>query len=296
VQQHSLQRSVTSLTVSCAYRRDGRKCLCKLLVDRVELLAVAAPAATCTPVTRASEGCSTRRAPCKARDAACAVQRAKCSVVACNVRRAAAVPHETIQQSNTIGVCYGAKNSTTTSFVASVTIDRTVAPTTTCACHVLHSCNYKPRWHPLEASRSPGGDVAAKARQITNDTCRLHGIGLACVATSAPGLGPHLPEEDVAGVSVPSPGADVAAAQMWERRAQSRCRCGHGAGPRLGGSEPSPGADVAGVSPVPVQMWPRRWPAPRRQCSRRRIGAVAFGGVAQSITAACASLAVRRCC
>jgi hypothetical protein len=174
VQQHSLQRSVTSLMVSCAYRRDGRKCLGKLLVDRVELLAVAAPAATCTPLTRASEGCSTRRAPCKARDAACAVQRAKCSVVACNVRRAAAVPHETIQQSNTIGVCYGAKNSTTTSFVASVTIDRTVAPTTTCACHVLHSCNYKPRWHPLEASRSPGGDVAAKARQITNDTCRLH--------------------------------------------------------------------------------------------------------------------------
>ena len=35
--------------------------------------------------------------------------------------------------------------------------------------------------------------------------------------------------------------------QMWQRSAQSRCRCG--------GGEPSPGADVAGVSPVPVQMW-----------------------------------------
>ena len=45
-----------------------------------------------------------------------------------------------------------------------------------------------------------------------------------------------------------SPGADVAAAspvlvQMWQRRAQSRCRCGR--------NESSPGADVAGVSPGP---------------------------------------------
>ncbi len=43
----------------------------------------------------------------------------------------------------------------------------------------------------------------------------------------------------------PSPGADVARAspvpaQMWEERAQSRCRCGRG--------EPSPGADVGGAS------------------------------------------------
>jgi len=130
--------ALTAAAQGHAYRRDRRECLGKLLVDRVELLAVAAPAATFvhTGDARKRAGCSTRRAPCKARDAACAVQRAKCSVAACNVRRAAAVPHETIQQSNTIGVCYGAKNSTTTSFVASVTIDRTVAPTTTCACHV----------------------------------------------------------------------------------------------------------------------------------------------------------------
>ncbi len=33
--------------------------------------------------------------------------------------------------------------------------------------------------------------------------------------------------------------------------ARSRCRCG--------GGEPGPGADVAGVSPVPVQMWPLPW-------------------------------------
>ncbi len=36
-------------------------------------------------------------------------------------------------------------------------------------------------------------------------------------------------------------------AQLWQRRAQPRCRCGRGG--------PSPGADVAGVSPVPAQMW-----------------------------------------
>ena len=44
-------------------------------------------------------------------------------------------------------------------------------------------------------------------------------------------------------------GVSLVPVQMWQGRAQSRCRCGRG--------EPSPGADVAGVSPVPVQMWQR---------------------------------------
>jgi len=35
-------------------------------------------------------------------------------------------------------------------------------------------------------------------------------------------------------------------AQMWQRRAQSRRRCGSG--------ERSPGEDVAAMSPVPVQL------------------------------------------
>ena len=132
-----------------------------------------------------------------------------------HVRHAAAVPHATIQRNNTIGVCYGAKNSTTTSFVASVTIDRIVAPTATCACHVAFVRS--PRWQPLEASRSPGGDVAAKARRITSDTSPLE---LDCAWT-----GPAPPRRRW-GRSEPNPGADVAAV-----------RCGSG--------EPSPGADVA---------------------------------------------------
>jgi hypothetical protein len=50
----------------------------------------------------------------------------------------------------------------------------------------------------------------------------------------------------------PSPDADVAAVrpvpvQMWQGRAQSRCRCGRGG--------PSPGADLSGAGPVSVQMW-----------------------------------------
>ena len=44
------------------------------------------------------------------------------------------------------------------------------------------------------------------------------------------------------------------AVQMWQRRAESRCRCGSG--------EPSPEADVAAVRPVPVQMWPGVRPVP----------------------------------
>jgi hypothetical protein len=61
-----------------------------------------------------------------------------------------------------------------------------------------------------------------------------------------------------------NPGADVAGAspvpvQMWQGRAQSRCRCGRG--------EPSPGADVAGASPVPVQMWQGRAQS-RRRCGK----------------------------
>ena len=46
--------------------------------------------------------------------------------------------------------------------------------------------------------------------------------------------------------------------QMWQGRAQSRCRCERGEPQSLcgcGRGEPSPGADVAGVSPVPVQTW-----------------------------------------
>jgi hypothetical protein len=45
-------------------------------------------------------------------------------------------------------------------------------------------------------------------------------------------------------------GASPVPVQMWQGRAQSRCRCGRG--------EPGPGADAAGVSPVPVQMWQGR--------------------------------------
>ncbi len=65
-----------------------------------------------------------------------------------------------------------------------------------------------------------------------------------------------------------SRGADVVRVspvpvRMWQRRAQSRCRCG--------GGEPSPGADVAGVSPVPVQMWQRR--AAMRLSNGRSAGA-----------------------
>ena len=47
--------------------------------------------------------------------------------------------------------------------------------------------------------------------------------------------------------------------QMWQGRAQSRCRCGRSEpdpGADVARGEPSPGADVAGASPVPVQMWP----------------------------------------
>jgi hypothetical protein len=75
----------------------------------------------------------------------------------------------------------------------------------------------------------------------------------------------------------PSPGADV---QMWEGRAQSRCRCGRG-GPspgadvaavsqswcRCGRGGPSPGADVGGVGPVLVQMW-EGWAQSRCRCGR----------------------------
>ena len=45
--------------------------------------------------------------------------------------------------------------------------------------------------------------------------------------------------------------------QMWQRRAQSRRRCGRG--------EPSPSADVPAVSPVPAQMWQGRAQS-RRRC------------------------------
>jgi len=65
----------------------------------------------------------------------------------------------------------------------------------------------------------------------------------------------------------PSPGADVGGVslvpvQMWQRRAQSRCRCGRG--------ELSPGADVAAASPVPVPMWPGASPVPMRQTRTAR--------------------------
>jgi hypothetical protein len=83
------------------------------------------------------------------------------------------------------------------------------------------------------------------------------------------------PGADVAGAG-PSPGADVAGAspvqayvaavspvqvQMWQGRAQSRCRCGCSVpspGADVAGASPSPGADVAGASPVQVQMWQGR--------------------------------------
>ena len=47
-------------------------------------------------------------------------------------------------------------------------------------------------------------------------------------------------------VSLMCPGASPVPVQMWQGRAQSRCRCSRG--------EPSRSADVAGVSPVPAQM------------------------------------------
>jgi hypothetical protein len=101
-----------------------------------------------------------------------------------------------------------------------------------------------PRWQPLEASRSPGGDVAAKARQITNDTCRLHWNWTRLRGHVCAGTGPAPPRRRW-GRSEPNPGADVAAV-----------RCGSG--------EPSPGADVAtalaraSAAVQPQTNW-RRW-------------------------------------
>ena len=70
--------------------------------------------------------------------------------------------------------------------------------------------------------------------------------------------------------SAPSGGTatDVAVAspvpaQMLQRRAESRCRCGSG--------EPSPGADVGRGEPSPVQMWQRRAE------SRARAGCASAG-------------------
>jgi hypothetical protein len=73
--------------------------------------------------------------------------------------------------------------------------------------------------------------------------------------TLLPGRTIHLASIDLGQVRASeyvSPGADVAGVspvpvQMWQGRAQSRCRCGRG--------EPSPGADVAEVSLVPMRMW-----------------------------------------
>ena len=70
--------------------------------------------------------------------------------------------------------------------------------------------------------------------------------------TSAPGLsltpGPLQSSEHSVSIAL------KACCPMWQRRAQSRCRCGSG--------ELSPGGDVAGASPVPMQMWAVVSPVP----------------------------------
>jgi hypothetical protein len=99
-------------------------------------------------------------------------------------------------------------------------------------------------------SPSPGADAAGREPQ-SRSRCGSSG-GLSPGADAERGE-PHS-QCSMAG-GEPSPGADVRVggpvlAQMRERQAKSRRRCG--------GGEPSPGAGVAAETPVPVQMW-QRW-------------------------------------
>ena len=91
----------------------------------------------------------------------------------------------------------------------------------------------------IEALRRGSAQHGTRMRgEMRNATHGLAACGIGCVR-GLKGLG---------GCVLPSPGAEVAGVspvpvQMWQRCAQSRCRCGSGT--------PSPGADVAAVRPVP---------------------------------------------
>ena len=116
------------------------------------------------------------------------------------------------------------------------------------------------------AGEEGGSAAAAPAKKVKRKRKPTDSGSGAHVEASVGGDGMVL--TPIAGVA----GASPVPVQMWQRRAQSRCRCGRG--------ERSPGADVAGASSVPVQMW-QGWaqsrcrcgsgePSPGRRCGRGR--------------------------